>query len=613
METYWYNHKKPKERAQSLVETVDGILQDQSSRYSRYERFAALYKDQIGCSMKPGEFGKESPVPDLYKNPNFNVIRSCINSLHSRLTVTDASPFVATSNAPENLKREAKKLERFISGAMQSSKASPSMWSMCRDALCYGIGYVRGYVEDGKLLTRCVYPGHVIIDDNAAFDGRTLTMYQLSFTSREMLRLNYPDADEEAFDKAEEVGVSHGGTNARDLVRVVEGWKLPFGKSKGCYCVATLGGELETSEYKAGDFPFVKFTWMNDLAGCHGIGVAEELLGIQQMLNFLIDHVKTNVELTAQVYIAVPANSRVSEEFLQTVENAKIMKYEGNNPPSITTPPVAHPQIFSWIETLKGQSYNQIGLSEMSATSERPGSLRTGLALMTWRDIETSRFAQQARRWDLAFEDLFKMLVRIGSTIDNWSMKSYSKKSVDKIKFSEINLDEDEYVVSIMPRSSIPETASGRVEYVVQLSQMGIVDPQEARRLLSLPDVDKYQDLATAQQELFAVTFEQILDKGTYVPPPASLNLEYAIKLCSDYIARAYLDGIPEENIGQLERWQVEAMDVISGKALEATQEQAPPMGPEGMAPGMPLPGQIPGPIPGGGMPPEGMPPPPMG
>ena len=94
------------------------------------------------------------------------------------------------------------------------------------------------------------------------------------------------------------------------------------------------------------------------------------------------------------------------------------------------------------------------------------------------------------------------------------------KYSIQRMDWNDINLDRDAFVLRIEPVSSLPSTPAGRLNFVQNMINSGILtDPKEARRLLNFSDFQREVELTEAIPENISRILENMLDEGQYEAP----------------------------------------------------------------------------------------------
>ena len=159
------------------------------------------------------------------------------------------------------------------------------------------------------------------------------------------------------------------------------------------------------------------------------------------------------------------------------------------------------------------------------------------------------------------------------------------------IKWADVDMKQDQYVLSCLPVSSLPHLPGARQERVLGLLEMGIVDQQEAAELLDMPDLERHLDLAMAARRDIERSVELMLDEGVYEPPEPYTDLRLALKLCQAAYNKARGDGVEEDRLDLLRDYMTEAhrlMQKAQVEQMKLAAAQAAQQGPMGPGPGAP-------------------------
>jgi hypothetical protein len=76
--------------------------------------------------------------------------------------------------------------------------------------------------------------------------------------------------------------------------------------------------------------------------------------------------------------------------------------------------------------------------------------------------------------------------------------------------------------------SNLGRTPSGRIQFVIELAQAGIISTDSTRRLLKHPDLESELSLYTAALENVEHCLDEIADGRTVMPEPM-MNLDMAV------------------------------------------------------------------------------------
>jgi hypothetical protein len=261
-----------------------------------------------------------------------------------------------------------------------------------------------------------------------------------------------------------------------------------------------------------------------------------------------------------------------------------IVSYTGTQPQYIT-PPIVPPEIYAHLLTLKNAAYDQAGISQLSATSQKPAGLNSGKALREYNDIESDRFMTVGQAYENLYLDVARLMIgeakKIFKEDKKFSVMYPGKKFVETIAWKDVDLEEDQYVMQIFPVSKLPDEPAGRLQTIQEMMQAGLVSPQTGRKLLDYPDLESEESLANAEEELLHDMLEKVIDKGEYTPPEPTDNLQLAQKMVLEYIARGRKDGLEEEKLDMLRTFLTQ-VQVLVQKAT------TPPPPAPGAAPGGP-------------------------
>jgi hypothetical protein len=598
--SYWSDEPKF-EAHQACLNTVESIINDQARKYEDMKRYATLYKDETVVGFDPGEYRKA--YDDFEEAISYNVVRSCTDALTSKITMNKPAPRFLTQAGTEDLQEKAKQQEKFVGAVLQTEQVYDKAQRTFRDACIYGHGVLKVLPMDGKVTIEVIHPSRIVVDNNACLDRPPRTVWQKTYMDKSQLLELFPKS-KDAIEDVKVRSVSSSSSLVRDLVEVWEVWKLGTEEHPGRHMIFSENTTFLDESWTDDRFPFCIIKFSDDVMGWFGIGLAEQLEGIQVEINELLRKIQTNMNLLAVPYVLKERGSDVHDEHIMSNEDARLIEYTGPNPPQIITPPAANPQVFQHLETLYQRAFEIAGISQLSATSQKPAGLNSGVAIRTFHDVETQRFAVIARRWEQLFVELAKRIIDCARGLVNseegYEVRFVNKDTLEHINFLDIDLDEAAYVLQVYPASSLPQTPAGRLQTVVDLMQGQMITPEEGRQLLDFPDLEKSNRLATASLDDLEATFEHMLGKGKYIEPLPFQDLVSGIKLGVSYYLRAKMDGIRQERLDLVLRWLDEASNMLQPPpppVMPVPVAPVPPAEVEGVAiPGaaQPLPQELP-------------------
>ena len=313
--------------------------------------------------------------------------------------------------------------------------------------------------------------------------------------------------------------------------------------------------------------------------------------------------------------VFIETGSKISKAHINN-EVWGVIEYTGTKP-DFHVPRTTTGEVFSHLDRLFGRAYEVAGISEMAAQAKKPAGLDSGVAIREFSDIQSERFMLVAQAYENLFLTAARQMIDIARDIEEqgntYEVISHGDKYIERIKWKDIDLEEDQYVMQIYPTSLLSSTPAAKLQTIQEMAQTGLLNPTEARALLDYPDLEAVNQLATAFIDDVDLLIEEMIEKGRYHPPETFSNLEFAIQRVQSAYLRAKIDKVPEERLELLRRYMDDAIRVIQTQQM-AQQAQQQAMAPEGApapAGGAPAPGAPPmeGAPPEAGLEPGAMPP----
>jgi hypothetical protein len=155
------------------------------------------------------------------------------------------------------------------------------------------------------------------------------------------------------------------------------------------------------------------------------------------------------------------------------------------------------------------------------------------------------------------------------------------KKFIKTIKWEEVDMEEDEYVLKMFPVSSLPNDPAGRLQTIQEYLQAGFLSPRQGRRLLDFPDLEAEESLANSQEDWIHMALESIVDEGEYVVPEPEMDLTLADELALEYYSQGKTMGLEEDRLEMLRTFR-DQLNILKQKALGPMQvPNAQPVAPQ--------------------------------
>lgn len=543
----WWSYDTPYEVLQGAKSMLDELSQDLYTRTARYRVDSRLYgiADIFSNAYRPYNtmYQTNTVVPDRL---SFNVVQSNIDTLVSKMSKIKPRAKFLTNMGTFRAQNNAKKLGYFSDGIFSENDLYSQSRLTIRDALVFGDGLLQAKEKNGRVKIERVLPYELFLDENECMANAYPThMYRVSLVSRESLIAEYPHLENKIRLSSQVFNIDiHGVSPITDQIEILEAWHIGSKEdgSDGRHLIAVPDCILHYEPWKGKRFPIVRLSWTRPFSGYWSQSLSEQLKPTQLELNKLLAVLQRSYHLAGSFKILVPNGSQIPvESFNNNI--GTIIKYTGGNRPDYITPPVLPPEFYRQIETLIQRSYQISGVSNLSATSTKPSGLDSAVALREFQDIESNRFQAFSQELEQFFVDVAQVCLDIVKNISErdggYPVNRPGAKSLTRLDWKEIAMDDESYTITVYPASSLPTTPAGRIAAVDDLVNRGLISPVEQKELLDMPDLQAASALTNAQDEYLKNILERMLEEGVYTAPEAFDNLGLARRLALQYYALA--------------------------------------------------------------------------
>lgn len=598
----------PKGRvAQAAVSYIRGLDTVQAHIYNRFIRLEALYAMQrqrlLLSAWDPTNEGMMTQ----------NLIASNVDTVAAQIASTDVRAVFDTDDGDWGEQRRARQREHYAAGlSTLLNVPEKCQHSFKVGSALKGTSLLKVYADRFK----CPRVDNVLVDDIVVdeLECRNAPPMQFHYRvslDREELCAQFPGKRLE-IEKAQSTGDWRLWAGYRPLQRnqvmVFESWRLPIGPvghddyQPGRHAITIDGCDLLDEEYAKPFFPFAIQFWERPPSGWYGIGLAEQIAGIQRVLNRR-NHQKER-QLDQYAYpITYVSQANAAISVMVQNEIGTIVPYVGNTPPKTEFPPAVSPETYNDIDRLPVLASQVSGVSTMASQATKPAGIETGVALREYRDQTTQRFARQEKGYEQFYLDVIFLLLDVCKDLgaDAPVIPRGKKFGGGKIPWAKVDMENVR--IQLGAASTLSRTRAGREQAVVEWSQAGIISQDDAKRLLDHPDLDRALSLYNAAIENVDYVIEEIADGNIMMPEPY-MNLKLLVwRAQQQYLIWSTLKRVPETVLENLRQLITQAAWMVSGGNQPPEGALPPGPGPDQSMPaGAPPPGgMLP---PGGGMPP---------
>lgn len=456
------------------------------SRYSSYKSKCLRNLRLFTYSSTTTLDISESEVVGFYQRGTFstsddttsaiqeNVIASCIETLCSKIASQKVRPFFNTVNGTFKEMQIAKQAQIFFDMLYEENNVNEIITDAFRNACVFDKGIVK--ISDDGITNRLPW--------NVFFDPREVTYNQITHVAEKLPKT-----------PGRILELKYGIKADRNLDYTIYEYYDVMEHIKAVY-VQELN-KVVTHEYKPNIIPYLEIHYTNPIKGDTSQSVVDQLYGIQTQIDELLAVMKDSIAVNPGMTLLVPRSSNIKTNMLSN-RTGQIIQYDPI--PGQTTSPVTYatndiisPQFVQLLDKLKNDAYEIVGISQLSATSQKPSGLNSGVALNTMEDIESSRFETQLNSVVRLYVDVAKACLDIFPPEIDILPDDLNRAN---IKWKDIVEARNNMKIQFSAAESLSKDPSEKLKQLVALSQAGVIPQSHIATLMELPDLQSGYNLA---------------------------------------------------------------------------------------------------------------------
>ena len=527
-----------------------------------------------------------------------NIVQAMVDTITAKVTSNETKVQFLTEGGDFTSQQKAKRLTKFCQGLFNMSNLYRVAPLIFRDAAVLGMGVMKVFERDGKIFAERVFPNEIIIDDQESMGGDPRQYFQRKFLPLEMVKAMFPDKAKEL--ENAEIIEANDQPRVSPMVEVIEAWHLESSPGAGdsAHIICVDGVDLLVEEYGHRKRPpFVFLRWTPRMLGFFAEGLCSQLTGLQVEINHLCKYVSTAMALSTPK-VMLESGSQISSGTINN-EIWGIIEYTGT-PPTYYVPPTVAPEVLQHLDRIFARAYEIAGISSLESQAKKPVGLESGVALREYATQASTRYAAIQRSYESMFlevaDHMMELVRHAAENGEDLDVMSAGDKDVERIKWSDIALSDEDYVIRKWPTNLFSDTPAAKLQSVTELAQSGLIDASQAMLLLDYPDTEALTHLLTSDYHDVIHIIGEMLEHGRYHPPEAFQNLQLATKLVNSAYLRAKSQGAPEERLDLLRRYLesasallAESMQPMGGQAPMGMQQSPPSAGGGGLPAADPL------------------------
>lgn len=433
--------------------------------------------------------------------PSINVIKSVIDTLVSKIATSKVRPFINTLNGSYKEMQTALQTQQFFDIFYEAQNVHMTVSKAFEDACIFDTGAI--YIDkDTCSIKKClpwqvyVLPAELVYNKlTRAYYKQTdypVTLLPEDITKKFKKKVNYVD-----------YGIYYD----------------TFNKVKA---TIIAGHVVKTEPWDYDVLPFIFLYYNKPNIGTTSLSVVDILYTLQNEVDMLVAKISAAAELTPGNTILLPEGGSVKATQLNNgVGNVLTYRPTPNmtgSPVTVATPAFIDGQYQMLLNDLIQRAYELVGISQLSAMSQKPNGLDSGIALSTMESIESDRFETQLKQVINAYVDIARVCVELfdGDILPNSNRRL-------SISWNDIRKANDSLKIQFSAADALSKDPSVKLQQLQALAQSGIIPQSRIASLMELPDIQSGFSLANnAVNAVYAVINDCIENNNfelpTYVP-----------------------------------------------------------------------------------------------
>lgn len=569
----------PKGQAQDpLWKAVRRIEVQQSDLFERLHRLEVLYDPYTPLVTDTED------AEHRRNGAHENEIASNVDTVTAIISTADVDPRVETDGGDWDQQQRARELEIYGEELIVAYDVLRECRGAFKECAKKGMGIVKYGELFGQPFCQQVLVENVVVDQNETRDNRPpRQIHEWVSADADELISRFPKFEREIENaRAQRQSWRIDGRYAPafdnqviylDSYRLATGQKGTRGYVKGRHVISLMDCTLLDEEWSEG-FPYAVMVWSKRAKSWYGIGGAERIAGIQRALN------RRNWTIEKQNdRVAFPTTFVRPNDANMVIKTSRIgaMGVCRGDYPHTVTPVAVSPETYQSRIDYKNSAAEEFGLSRLATHGAKPAGLDSAVALREFKDQTTDRYAPQQKSYERLVLDvllgLFGVCKKLGDKAP--TMIRNGRYGTRKIRWGDVELGDLRF--QLQAASAMPRSPAGRLQFVIELAQAGVISTDVATRLMQHPDLESELSLYTAATEAVEECLDEIRRGGTVMPDPFM-----SASICRWRGQREYLKwlvrGAPEERLEALRQFVSQAA-WLEGQANPANANATPGAG----------------------------------
>lgn len=549
---------------QKIRDRVSELKSLNESRLSKYYRNYNYYNNTPAGTLKtirnPSIVGlyniDESPENDTTLTPSINVIKSCIDTLTSKIAQSKVRPFFNCINGTFKDINVCKNAQQYFDQYFDIEEVNKKVSMAFRDACIFDHGVI--YVDsETKSITKAL-PWQVFVRPaELTYNNITRAYYCQNDYPVSMLPEKYRNKVLKVNEDQEYVtyGIYYDTVDQCKAVYISE---LDF---------------VEIEKYEGNRVPFIFLWYNNPIHGGSSVSVVDMLYGIQCEVNTLMSKVKDASQLSPALTFFLPDDATIKSTQLNNrvgnVITYKATSDMSGSPVTVATPNFIDSQYIELINNLKETAYEMVGISQLSAQSKKPTGLNSGIALQTVEDVESERFEEQLNQVIRCYVEIAKTCLRVFPKEETILPDTPNRLDV---RWGDIVDEEKKMQIQFSAADSLSKDPSTKLQQLQQLASVGVIPRERIAQFMELPDLEGGYSLSNNAINAVLSVIRDCIESDNYEIPdyiPIPMLKTEIINTQLSLRAANY-----EKNVGDIDKLNKLYEQVMKTEMLSQAQMQ---------------------------------------
>lgn len=464
-----------------FTKAVNELKTLNSQRIIKYYRNRSLYESTPRLNIEniknPNVVGYYNGISELNEDttatPNLNVIKSCIDTLSSKIAQSKVRPFFNCVNGSFKDIQTVKSAQQFFDQYYDAEDVNKKVSEAFRDACIFENGYV--FIDvDTKKIDKAL-PWQVYERPSELSYGKVTRTY--------FERKDYPVTllpakvlneikDKLGFNEYVTYGLYFDTVNK---IKV--------------YYVPEYDFILE-EPFEAERTPFIRIYYNCPVSGNTSNSVVDMLYTIQLEINTLMNKIKDASQLNIAMTYLIPKGSGLKTGQLNN-RIGNIIEYEPTSnmtgsPVTVSTPSFIDPQYMQLLNELIAKAYELVGISALSAQSKKPTGLNSGIALSTMEDVESERFETQLNQVIKSYVDIARTCLEVFPKDEDILPEVTTRMT---IKWGDIVEESKKMQIQFSSADALSKDPSQKLQQLIALAQAGVIPQSRISQFMEIPDL----------------------------------------------------------------------------------------------------------------------------